>query len=194
MCEAFLNDDIPRRAPCPFPQAFPFNFKGENPRFPAHRHFVIGCFASENPSIGLNRNAVNKHPMKTLLKVFTAIAALTFATAAFAAEETVSLGSKDYYSTITIELREYGYGSGGSVVLYCDNVLVFAADPGGVTYAAAGVSYWIDSYGFFHVTQLPEGEYTGGLSVNWGGSFSSSGNNVTWQANSGQYWMVADFY
>ncbi|HEX2851824.1 MAG TPA: hypothetical protein VHO24_01205 [Opitutaceae bacterium] len=85
--------------------------------------------------------------MKTLLKVFTAVAAITFATASFAAEETVSLGYTDYYSSIEIDLREYGSGLGGSVVLSCNDELVFVADLGGVTYAAPGVYSWVDYYG-----------------------------------------------
>ena len=132
--------------------------------------------------------------MKTLLKVFTAVAALTFATAAFADVATVSLGQKDASSSIEIDWREYGYGyEGASFFVACNDETIFVADVGGVTYVAPGVSYWVDSNGFYHLSQLPEGEYTGGVG-SWSGTFWTSGSNVTWQGPSGQYWLAVDFY
>ncbi len=132
--------------------------------------------------------------MKKYLKAITAFAIMTFASLAWAAEQTVSLGYKDSSSSVEMDLREYGYQTGyGSVALYCNGDLVFCFDQGGVLYVQSGVYWWQDSNGFMHVSNLPDGEYTGGLSVNSAGSFSTSSQTITWVSNFGPTWLVVDF-
>lgn len=131
--------------------------------------------------------------MNKYLKAFTAFAVLTFAAVTWAAEQTVSLGYRDSSSTIEIDLRNYGYDiQYASVSLYCNGETVFTFDQGGVLYAAPGISWWQDSYGFMYVSGL-EGEYVGGVSITTGGSFSTYNQTISWVSNYGPVWVVVDF-
>lgn len=102
--------------------------------------------------------------MKTCIKTIAAIIFLAVASTAVASQQ-YSIGyASGTNNSIEVDISSFsGYGY-GSVAIYQDGNIVFQCDTGGVLYAATGVS-WSQSGSMFTISGLPEGNYTGDLTM-----------------------------
>jgi hypothetical protein len=128
---------------------------------------------------------LKRPPIFTTLLVVLFLGAFTTQGRAQTQSSQISLGSA---TTGNAEIQFLG-NTNAIAFLYCDGVLVLTCDPGGVTYAAPGVSASPFGAGFY-ISGAPSGDYTAAIFVAGPQSYSYGTGTIYWSDAWGNYVSV----